>query len=74
MKSTKQRFCSLALKHKQCADELTQMRMKEVKETVAQFVKYERNQIKYLTIKKGCGIMDYEVWLYGDNYNPHSTK
>lgn len=31
---------------KQCADELTQMRMKEVKETVAQFVKDKRNQIK----------------------------
>ena len=32
-------------RNKQYADELTQMRMKEVKETVAQFVKDKRNQI-----------------------------
>lgn len=59
-------------KNKQYAVELNQKRMKEVKETVAQFVKDKRNQ--YLTNKKGSDIMDYEVWLYGESYDKHSTK
>lgn len=57
--------------------------MKEVKETVAQFVKYERNQILLDnqerlwyngTMKGGYEMYDIDDMIFGDNYHTHSTK
>lgn len=57
--------------------------MKEVKETVAQFVKYERNQ-KILDkperlwhngkLKGGYKMSDVDELIFGDDYNKHSEK
>ena len=60
------------------------MRMKEVKETVAQFVKYKRNQIKILDnqerlwynvcIKGGNEMYDIDDMIFAEDYKIHSTK
>lgn len=57
--------------------------MKEVKETVAQFVKYERNQ-KILDkperlwyngkLKGGYEMYDIDDMIYSEDYKIHSTK
>lgn len=59
--------------------------MKEVKETVAQFVKYERNRnlldnLERLwyngTMKGGYKMkcIDIDEMIYGDDFDKHSTK
>lgn len=57
--------------------------MKEVKETVAQFVKYKRNQ-KTLdkperlwyngTMKGGCKMSDVDELIFGKDFDKHSRK
>lgn len=58
--------------------------MKEVKETVAQFVKYKRNQIKILdnqerlwyngSMKGGYKMYDIDDMIFAEDYKIHSTK